>query len=178
MRRSVTLFAALLVLGACSSGDDSATDAEGVETAADQTTEGSLSRQISGGNLWEVTATPPVDITDAVLGASEYAEPPPDGVVYAGTELTMTLVSLGEDASTTPGIDWTIDMESPDATYGFSTMGLPGCGAPPDEIDLVSELAVGATVSGTYCIPVPADQVDQVRVVIESVSGERLTASP
>ena len=185
MRPLVTLFAALLLVASCSSSDDSATTAGATDTAdgdaaapADPSGGEELSEPVSGGNIWEVTATAPVDITDAVLAANEYNEPPPEGVVYAGTEMTMTLVSVADDISTTPGTDWTVHLEGPEDSYEFSTLGLPGCGVPANELDMFSELEPGASVSGTYCIPVPADQIGQVKVVLESVSGGRIAVSP
>lgn len=125
-------------------------------------------------NEWTATATPIADITEAVLAENEFNEPPADGLVFAGFDLTLTLDAAPEGTGS-PGIDYTVKLEGATQIYDAYTLGDGnGCGVIPGEFDQFAELKEGGTVTGTVCIPIPADELGTVAIVLDPLFGERV----
>lgn len=150
---------------------------EQTDSAVDQEANGSSEGDVSqdpatGGNVWDATATPVTDITQTVLAENEFNEPPPEGVIFAGFDLTMTLTEASE-SSASPGIDYTPKLEGATQIYDAFTLA-SGCGVTPNEFDGFAELKAGGSVTGTVCIPIPADELSSVQIVLDPFLGDRV----
>lgn len=115
------------------------------------------------GSVWETTVGQPTDIGPDVMTANEFNAEPPDGVVFAGFPVTMTLLEAGkEPLSTGYNFTWEILGGSSAAAYDRSTIDTEsfGCGVVPDEFGDFDEVFVGGTLTGTVCIPIPVADLD------------------
>lgn len=117
----------------------------------------------SNGSRWTTTVSPPRDITDEVLAANEFNDPPPDGVRFVGFEVSMTLTDAAEEPLA-PGFDVTFEIlgGATARVYDFSTIETAsfGCGVVANDFDDFGEAFVGGTIAGTVCVPAPAEDLD------------------
>ncbi|MEM7141359.1 MAG: hypothetical protein AAF548_10035 [Actinomycetota bacterium] len=129
-------------------------------------------------SIWTVTVGAPRDITADVL-TNSFNDAPPDGVIFYGFDVSMTLVEADE-VPRSPGFDFTweilggstavaVDEFSIADVFGF------GCGLVPSSFDSFQEVLVGGNVSGVECIPVRVDDAGHpdTQVAIQHSSGER-----
>ncbi len=112
------------------------------------------------GSVWLTTVGEPRDITAEVLAENPFNAAPPEGVLYIGFEASMTLFRADKEPLA-PGFNfsWELLGGQTAAVYDVGTIETEsfGCGVVPAEFDNFSEVFVGGTVSGTVCIPFPAE---------------------
>jgi len=135
------------------------------------------------GSVWTTTIGPPRDITDAVLAANEFNDPPPDGVRFVGFEAAMTLVDAEiEPLAPSFNLSWEILGGSTARVYNALTIDTEsfGCGVTPNDFDDFAETFAGGTLTGTVCIPVPVEDLDHpdTRVAIRFADGSRAIFGP
>ncbi len=114
------------------------------------------------GSVWETTVGQPTDIGADIMAANEFNAEPPEGVVFAGFPVTMTLLEADkEPLSVGSNFTWEILGGATAAAYDFFTIETEsfGCGVVPDEFDDFDEVFVGGTLSGTVCVPIPAEDL-------------------
>ncbi|MFK8025238.1 MAG: DUF2510 domain-containing protein [Ilumatobacter sp.] len=108
------------------------------------------------GSVWEVTVSPPRDVTADVLASNQFNDPPGEGRLFAGFEVSMTLVQTEiEPLSPGFGFTWEILGGATARAYTSTTLQL-GCGVLDGSYDEFSEVLIGGTITGTVCIPIPA----------------------
>ncbi len=135
------------------------------------------------GSIWTTTIGEPRDITDAVLAANEFNDPPPDGVRFVGFEAELTLVE-GEVEPLAPSfnISWEIFGGSTARVYNATTIDTEsfGCGVAPDSFDDFAEVFAGGTLSGTVCLPIPEEDLGHpdTRVSLRFADGNRAIFGP
>lgn len=161
--------------GGLGAGED--LQAEAIDSASDESGPGSVSEPFPYGEpqvvawttfegsemAWEVTVESPTDIEAETLAAEDFNEPAPDGVVYAGFPVTMTLLEAEEQlASPDFSFAWEILGGASSGVYDEYTIETPafGCGIRPDNFDLGGEVLIGGVLSGTVCIPIPSEDLD------------------
>ncbi len=113
------------------------------------------------GSVWNVTIGAPEDVTATVSAANDFNDPPPDGVVFMGFPVSMTLIEAGK-VPLSPGFNfvWELLGGSTATVYDAWTMDdVLGCGVLPAELNGFSEVFVGGTLTGTVCVPLPAEDV-------------------
>lgn len=103
------------------------------------------------GEGWQVTVTGPAsDVTDAVLAANDFNDPPPDGYRYIGFDVSL---EFGEDR-TASGFEVDIDV------VGDSNITLSNeCGDLTEPLDLFTDVFNGAVLTGTVCFVTPVGDV-------------------
>ncbi len=128
----------------------------------------------AAGSVWELTMSAPQDITASVLDENMFNEQPSEGYVYAGFDVSLTLVE-GDIEPVNPGWDLTFEIHGGETLLVFDDMW-GGCGSVPDEVDLNIDVLVGGTVSGTACMPVPIEDLDSpsTQVAVNYGSGNRV----
>lgn len=101
-------------------------------------------------SIWNATVQAPVDITQAVLAENQFNDPPPEGFVFAGFPVSMTLAQ----ADKVPlAVGFNVDFE---IIGGDSDAAHDGrCGVVPNEFPEFQEAYVGGTIQGTICVPIP-----------------------
>ncbi|MDW3217209.1 MAG: hypothetical protein R8F63_01240 [Acidimicrobiales bacterium] len=129
-------------------------------------------------SVWNVVVSPPADVTAAVLAANQFNDPPPDGVVFAGFRVEMTLASAGkEPLSPSFNFSWEILGGATATAYDAFTVELEGfgCGVTPDDFDDFSEVFVGGTLDGLVCIPLPSEDLSDpgTAVAVHHISDSR-----
>ncbi|MEM7272524.1 MAG: hypothetical protein AAF547_05540 [Actinomycetota bacterium] len=135
------------------------------------------------GSLWTTSIGPPRDITDDVLAENQFNDPPPDGVRFVGFEVSLTLVEA-DTQPLAPGSDfvWEILGGSTRAAYDLSTIETDsfGCGVVPGRFDDFAEVLIGGTVTGTVCLPLPAEDLDHPDTVValNFFSADRIVFGP
>ncbi|MEM9566537.1 MAG: hypothetical protein AAGA93_28210, partial [Actinomycetota bacterium] len=115
------------------------------------------------GSRWTTVIGPPRDITDDVMAANQFNDPPPDGVRFVGFDVSMTLLDAdAEPLSTGFSFSWELLGGSTARVYDFSTIETEsfGCGVVPDAFDDFDEVFTGGTLAGTVCIPLPIADLD------------------
>jgi hypothetical protein len=114
-------------------------------------------------SVWNVTVSAPRDITAEVLDENQFNDLPPDGVVFAGFPIEMTLVRAGkEPLSAGFNLSWQILGGSTRAVYDPFTVDqddLTGCGVVPDSWQDFSEVYARGTLTGQVCIPIPVEDL-------------------
>lgn len=111
------------------------------------------------GENWSVTVTQAArDMTDEML-ADTFNEPPPDGYLYLGVEMTYTFNGSGTDTAFTVS---THAVGDDNVSLGES------CGFVPAPIDIFTDVASGGSVSGTVCFVAPTDTTG---IVVYSQGG-------
>lgn len=114
------------------------------------------------GSKWNATISPVRDVTSEILAASDFNEPPPDGVVYASFDASLMLIEAGkEPLSVGFNFQWEFVGGSTSSVYDASTIETEnfGCGSVPDSFDDYAETFAGGTLTGTLCIPLPAEDM-------------------
>ena len=115
------------------------------------------------GSRWTVTIGPPRDVTDAVLAENQFNDEPPDGVRFVGFDAELTLIE-GSAEPLSPGFagTWELLGGATARVYDASTVETDsfGCGVVPNQFDDFAEVFAGGTITGTICIPLPADDLD------------------
>ena len=130
----------------------------------------------ANGAVWRTTVGVPRDITAEVAAANYFNKTPPEGALFVGFDVSMTLVSADRDPlSPSFDFDWQILGGRTAGAYGSATLAL-GCGVSTNQFDDYAEVLVGGTLSGTICLPVPAVDLDDpaTSVAMRFPGGDRL----
>ena len=126
---------------------------------------------------WIVTVSEPSDITAVIV--DDFNSPPPDGAVYAGFDVSLTL----DDASVEPlsaGFNMTFEVIGGASAGVFTEFTLQpfdtGCGIVPDPLDDFAQVGRGETLQGMVCITIPADDLTHPnsRFVLRTDSDTRI----
>jgi len=129
------------------------------------------------GSIWNMRITPPRDLTAEVMAENSFNDAPPEGVLFAGFDVEMTLASAGKEPLS-PGFNfnWEILGGATSAVYESSTIDdIFGCGVSPNEFDRFSEVFLAGTLSGTVCIPLPAEDLNSPDTFVAmNFGGDRL----
>lgn len=135
------------------------------------------------GSVWTTTVGPPRDITDQVLADNQFNNPPPDGVRYVGFDVELTLVDAAKEPLA-PGFNFTWELlgGSTAAAYDFRTIETEsfGCGLFDESFDGFSEVFETGTLSGTVCVPLPAEDLDHpdTQVALHFIGDTRAVFGP
>lgn len=135
------------------------------------------------GSIWTTTIGQPRDITDAVLAANDFNDPPPEGVRFVGFEAEMTLVEADvEPLAPSFNVRWEIFGGSTARVYNSLTIDTEsfGCGVTPNSFDDSAEAFPGGTLSGTVCLPIPEEDLGHpdTRVSLRFADGNRAIFGP
>lgn len=130
------------------------------------------------GSVWSTTVGAPRDITDEVLAANQFNDPPPEGIRFVGFDVEQTLLeSSKEPLAPSFNYSWEIIGGSTARAYDQSTVETEffGCGVVDGEFDVFAEAFMGGTLTGTVCIPLPAEDLDHpdTRVAIHFIDDSR-----
>lgn len=124
-------------------------------------------------SVWTTTIGTVTDVTAQVLAENQFNEQPPEGVVYAGFPVDMTLVSANKEPLSA-GFNLSFEIHGAANVYDPNTLDLlGGCGVVPGDFDMFTEVFVGGTVEGLVCIPIPTDELDGATAVI-NFGGDRI----
>lgn len=110
-------------------------------------------------SVWTTTIGPPRDITADVMAENQFNAGPPDGVVFVGFDVELTLLQAGkEPLAPAFNFGWELLGGASAAAYEIGTIETEsfGCGAVPNAFDDFAEVFVSGTLSGVVCIPLPA----------------------
>ena len=132
-------------------------------------------------SVWNATIGEVRNITDDILAASDSAVAPPNGVVYAGFDVEMTLVSARNvPISQGFGFEWEIVGGSTDIVFTEDTITTDdsGCGSFPAEWQNSSEVFIGGTLSGTVCIPLPVRDLEDPTTMVAIGLPDRFFFAP
>ncbi len=134
-------------------------------------------------SVWNTTVGEPTDVTAAVLAENQFNPAPPEGVIFAGFPVQMTLVDAGkEPLSAGFNFSWEILGGSTAAAYQLGTIETEsfGCGVVPDSFDNFSEVFAGGSLTGTVCIPLPVEDFDHpdTQVAMNHIGGDRTVFGP
>ena len=117
---------------------------------------------------------PGTDLTQAVALENSFNDPPPDGSIFYGVPVSLTLESANKEPLSTL---FNLELEF----FGPVTLSIvdngfeEGCGVAPGAIDPFKEVFIGGTVAGTVCLAVPADDVAaEVLLTTDSIDGDRI----
>jgi hypothetical protein len=127
------------------------------------------------GSIWTMTVLGPgTDLTQAVALENQFNDPPPDGSIFYGVPVSLTLESANKEPLSTL---FNLELE----LFGPVTLSIvdngfeEGCGVAPGAIDPFKEVFIGGTVAGTVCLAVPADDVAaEVLLTTDSIDGDRI----
>ncbi len=115
------------------------------------------------GSVWATSIGPPRDITAEVLSENPFNNNPPDGVLFVGFDVELTLLEAQKEPLA-PGFNfsWEILGGATAAAYQVSTIETDsfGCGVAPGSFDDFSEVFVSGTLTGTVCIPIPEEDLN------------------
>lgn len=108
---------------------------------------------------WNVAVSAPRDITAEVLNFNDFNDAPPDGVIFYGFDVDLTLAAAdAEPVGGGFGYAWKVIGGATNSVYDSSSIdGLYGCGSVPNEFNEFTEVFVSGSVTGTVCIPLPAE---------------------
>lgn len=172
---SIGAVAALFLVG-CSTGDESASssedvdsaettveaaESEGIEEDSDAQAEGTRENPLPLGSAvegdeWIVTINSvDLEASDAVVSANMLNEPAPDGLIYILVNATVQYT--GDDPDGMSAMMTTIEYVTVDgntiATHDDATMMTVA----PDPLDTMQTLYNGASTTGNIVLAVPAD---------------------
>lgn len=103
------------------------------------------------GEGWSIAVTGPArDITPAVLAENSFNEPPPDGYVFVGVDVTYSFAGGGSGS--------TFDVTAKAVGDGNVELDGNACGVVPGGLDPFADVFDGGTISGVLCFVVPAGQ--------------------
>lgn len=114
------------------------------------------------------------DITQAVLAENQFNEPPEAGRVFYGVPVTLTLNSADKEPLSI-FVNLSLEFFGP-ASLSIISDGLSeGCGVAPGEFDVLKEVFVGGSISGTVCYSVTnEDAAAGVMLTTDDIEGDRL----
>lgn len=117
------------------------------------------------GEGWQMTIPVPArDITDELLAASEYNDPPPDGYRFIGFDVSLEFSDEDRSAS---GFEVDIDV------VGDSNVTLQEeCGEISDPLDLFADVFSGAALTGSLCFVAPVDDVGSLVTFASTSFGD------
>lgn len=106
------------------------------------------------GDGWSMTVTDSaVDITDQVLGANQFNDPPPDGDRFVGVGVELAYDGDGADSALAVNIK----------AVGDSNIELSqNCGAFDDEIERFDDIFAGGATAGLMCFVAPASDLGTI----------------
>jgi hypothetical protein len=127
---------------------------------------------------WSITVDAPgSDITQAVLEENQFNEQPDPGTLFYGFPVTFTLNSANKEPLS-------IFFNLTPAFYGPDSLSIigdgfdEGCGVTPFEFDILKEVFVGGSISGTVCYQVTeADAAGGILLTTDEIEGDRLFMS-
>ena len=104
---------------------------------------------------------------------------PPDGTLFAGFTVEMTLVEAGKEPLA-PAFNMSWEILGGVSSAVHDEGGFDGCGVSPNDFDGFSEVFVGGTLAGVVCIPIPVeDLVDpRTQVAIHHSADSRTIFAP
>ena len=128
---------------------------------------------------WTVSFSSPTDITAAVLAENQFNEAPPEGAIFAGFNVSLTLDSADvEPLSPSFNLEFEVTGGATAGVYDQFTLDSNsiGCGLVANQFDEFSEVFAGGTLTGTICIPIPAEDLDHpnTRVAIKFAEDSRV----
>jgi len=131
------------------------------------------------GSIWDVTIGAPADITAAILGENQFNDPPRDGLVFAGFTVEVTLVEASKEPLA-PGFNLSWEILGGASSLVHDEFGFNGCGVAPNEFDGFNEVLIGGTLTGTVCVPIPADDLGHAatQVAIHHSGDSRTIFAP
>ena len=110
------------------------------------------------GSIWMTAVGEPRDLTAEVLAENQFNDAPMAGTLFAAFDVAMTLDSADvEPLSPLFNFNWEITGGASARVYDQFTLGT--CGVVPDSFDIVDEVFVGGTVSGTVCLVIPTEDI-------------------
>ena len=117
---------------------------------------------------------PGTDLTSAVAAENPFNEPPPDGSVFFGVPVTLTLEAADKEPLST-ALELELEFFGP-ATLAIIDLGFDeGCGVTPGGIDPFTEIFLGGSISGVVCLAVTrADLEAGVLLTTDSGEGDRI----
>ena len=123
------------------------------------------------GSVWTIVVDGPgTDLTSAVAAENQFNEPPPDGSIFFGVPVTLTLESADKEPLST-ALELELEFFGP-ATLAIIDVGFDeGCGVTPGGLDPFSEIFVGGSISGVVCLAVTRADLD-AGVLLTTDSGE------
>lgn len=130
------------------------------------------------GSVWTTTIGPPRDITAEVLADNQFNSPPPDGVLFVGFDVELVLQEAAKEPLS-PGFNfsWELLGGATAAAYDPSTIETEffGCGVLDGGFDDFAEVFAGGTLSGTVCIPLPAEDLGhaETQVALHFIDDSR-----
>ena len=127
------------------------------------------------GSAWTIVVDRPgTDLTSAVAAENPFNEPPPDGSVFFGVPVTLTLEAADKEPLST-ALELELEFFGP-ATLAIIDRGFDeGCGVTPGAIDPFTEIFVGGSISGVVCLAVTrADLEAGVLLTTDSGEGDRI----
>jgi hypothetical protein len=127
---------------------------------------------------WSITVDAPgSDITQAVLEENQFNEQPDPGTLFYGFPVTFTLNSADKEPLS-------ILFNLTPAFYGPDSLSIiddgfdEGCGVTPFEFDILKEVFVDGSISGTVCYQVTeADAAGGILLTTDRIEGDRLFMS-
>ncbi len=127
------------------------------------------------GSGWTLLVTGPGgDITDEVVAHNPFNDPPPDGHVFYGVPVSLTLESADKEPLSLLA-NTQLEFYAPVSLEIVGAALIEGCGVVPEAFDLFEEVFVGGTIAGTVCFTVPADDVAAgVLLTLDEIEQGRL----
>lgn len=129
-------------------------------------------------SVWNVTIGQLSDVTALAAETNQFNDPPPEGAVFAAFDVEMTLLDAGKvPLSKGFNFTWEVIGGSTAAVYDFSTLAF-GCGVLPNEFVDQAEVFVGGTLSGTVCVPIPAEDLADPTTAVSLGFSDRIYFAP
>jgi len=110
-------------------------------------------------SVWQITVTGPgSDITQAVLAENQFNEPPPDGYIFFGVPVELTLVEANKEPLA-PWINISFDILGPASLEIFDGYE-SSCGTIPNGLEVMTEVFAGGTLAGQICFAIPIEDAE------------------
>ncbi|MEM7091516.1 MAG: hypothetical protein AAF567_00830 [Actinomycetota bacterium] len=134
------------------------------------------SERIADPSTWRIAVEGPlIDLTAAVLDENEFNDPPVDGWVFAGFEVTAELLD-SDEARISPGANLQWRVFGGSSRLASSSISYPGgfigCGVTPNDLAQAPAVEVGDTLRRTVCVPIPAEDLDDPATTVALRSGD------
>lgn len=126
-------------------------------------------------STWTLTVDGPgEDITQTILDENQFNDPPPEGQMFYGVPVTLTLT----DADKEPlSILFNLQLEyfGPSSLSIIDQLSSDGCGVAPNQIDVTKEVFIGGAISGVMCYAVSNQDVEGgILITTDDIDGDRL----